>query len=162
MTAFAAVALVAVLLPLPVARVRGRRRHRLAVVSYVRTPMAERVDFDRVADALVETGWEPGDPILVVGSMADFRSPLEWYLPGDVTLAEAEPAGACAKLWVVTDVPSAGRSSTCRGRNPRGCRTAEVARVNWSGTLAAEAEAAAGHYDSADGGGCGEVEDRVT
>ena len=40
-------------------------------------------------------GWKKGDPILVVGSLPDFRSPLEWYLPDDVTLAEAEPAGKC-------------------------------------------------------------------
>jgi hypothetical protein len=127
--------------------------------------MAERVDYDRVADTLVETGWEPGDPILlVVGSVTDFRSPLEWYLPGDVTLPEAEPVGACAELWVVTDVPD-GRTlldlANPESRTEVG--SAEVARVNWSGTLAAEAEAAAGHYlDSADGGGClRPVEDRV-
>ena len=94
MTAFAAVALAAALLPLSrraalAAAVAGVG---LAVFSYVRSPMAERPDFDRVADALVAEGWKPGDPILVVGSLPDFRSPLEWYLPGDVILAEAEPA----------------------------------------------------------------------
>ncbi|MGH3041284.1 MAG: hypothetical protein ACRDNG_06050, partial [Gaiellaceae bacterium] len=166
-TAFAAVALVAVLLPLPrrAAVAAAAAGISLAVVSYVRTPMAERVDFDRVADALVETGWEPGDPILVVGSLADFRSPLEWYLPGDVTLPEAKPAGACAELWVVTDVPAGRTLLDLAGPESRAdAGTVEVARVNWSGTVAAEAEAAAGHYlDSAAGGGClRPLEDRVT
>jgi mannosyltransferase len=167
-TAFAAVALAAVLLPLPrrAAFAAAAAGIALAVISYVRTPMAERVDYDRVADALVEAGWTPGDPILlVVGSMTDFRSPLEWYLPGDVTLPEAEPAGACAELWVVTDVPD-GRTLVDLARPERRADvgTVEVARVNWSGTLAAEAEAAAGHYlDSAEGGGClRPIEDRVT
>ena len=42
--------------------------------------------------------------------------------------------------------------------------TVEVARVGWSGTLAAEAEAAEGRYlDSAAGDGClFPIEDRVT
>jgi hypothetical protein len=166
-TAFAAVALVAVLVPWPrrAAIVAAAAGIALAIVSYVRTPMAERVDFDRLADAVVATGWAPGDPILVVGSMADFRSPLEWYLPGNVTLAEAEPAGACAELWVVTDVPAGRTLVDLAGAETRAeVGSAEVARVNWSGTLAAEADAAAGHYlDSANGGGClRPVEDRVT
>ncbi len=93
-TAFAAVALAAVLCPLPrrAALAAAAAGIALAVAAYVRTPMAERPDFDRVADALVAEGWERGDPILVIGSLPDFRSPLEWYLPGGVTLAEAEPA----------------------------------------------------------------------
>jgi hypothetical protein len=166
-TAFAAVALAAVLLPLPrrAALAAGAAGLALAVLGYVRSPMDERVDFDRVADALVEAGWAPGDPLLVVGSLPDYRSPLEWYLPGEVTLPEAEPRAPCAELWVVTDVP-AGRTlldlAQPAGRAEVG--TVEVARVAWSGTLAAEAEAAEGRYlDSAGGAGClAPVEDRVT
>jgi hypothetical protein len=157
-TAFAAVALAAVLLPLPrraavAAAVAGVG---LAVFAYVRSPMDTRVDFDRVADALVAEGWMPGDPILLVGSLPDFRSPLEWYLPGEVTLPEARPRRACREMWVVTDVP-AGRAlldlAQPAGRAEVG--TVEIARVAWTGTLAAEAEAAEGSYlDSADGSGC--------
>jgi hypothetical protein len=166
-TAFAAIALAAVLLPLPrrAAFAAAAAGVALAVFSYVRSPMDERVDFDRVADALVDAGWEPGDPILVVGSLPDFRSPLEWYLPGEVTLPEARPVAPCAELWVVTDVP-AGRTlldlARPAGREEVG--TVEVARVSWSGTLAAEAEAAEARYlDSAAGEGClFPVEDRVT
>ena len=127
--------------------------------------MAERVEFERVADALVEEGWESGDPILVVGSLPDFRSPLEWYLPGDVTLPEATADGECAEVWVVTDVP-AGRElldvapPTTRAE----VGSVEVARVPWSDVLAAEAEAGSGSYlESADGSGClRPLEDRVT
>ncbi len=166
-TAFAAIALAAVLVPLPrrAALAAAAAGLALAAVAYVRSPMDERVDFDRVADALVDAGWEPGDPILVVGSLPDFRSPLEWYLPGDVTLPEAEPLAPCAELWVVTDVP-AGRTlldlAQPAGRDEIG--TVEVARVAWSGTLAAEADAAGGRYlDSAAGAGClAPVEDRAT
>jgi hypothetical protein len=113
----------------------------------------------------VDAGWEPGDPILVVGSLPDFRSPLEWYLPGEVTLPEARPLAPCAELWVVTDVP-AGRTlidlAQPAGRLEVG--TVEVARVDWSGTLAAEADAAGARYlDSAAGGGClAPLERRVT
>jgi hypothetical protein len=163
-TAFAAVALAAVLLPLPrrAALAGAAAGVALAVFAYVRTPMAERVDFDRVADALVETGWKPGDPILVVGSLPDFRSPLEWYLPGEVTLPEAEPARACQTMWVVTDVP-AGRELIGAGEGVE-VGSAEVARVAWSGALIAEAAAAGGRYlDSAAGAGClRPVEDRLT
>jgi hypothetical protein len=163
-TAFAAVALAAVLLPLPrrAALAGAAAGVALAVFAYVRTPMAERVDFDRVADALVETGWKPGDPILVVGSLPDFRSPLEWYLPGEITLPEAEAARPCQTMWVVTDVP-AGRELIGPGEGVE-VGSAEVARVPWSGALIAEAAAAGGRYlDSAAGAGClRPVEDRLT
>ena len=166
-TAFAAVALAAVLLPLPrrAALAAGAVALALAVFGYVRSPMDERVDFDRVAEALADVGWEPGDPILVVGSLPDFRSPLEWYLPGDVTLPEAEPKAPCADLWVVTDVP-AGRAliDLAQPADSMEVGTVEVAHVGWSGTLAAEAEATGARYlDSAGGSGClAPIEARVT
>jgi hypothetical protein len=166
-TAFAAVALAAVVLPLPrrAAVAAAAAGLALAVVSYVRSPLDTRVDFDRVADALVDAGWEPGDPILVVGSLPDFRSPLEWYLPGDVTLPRAEPTGACGDLWVVTDVP-AGRTllDLAQPADRLEVGTVEVARVSWNGTLAAQAATADGGYlDSANGAGClAPLERRVT
>lgn len=166
-TAFAAVALAAVLLPLPrrAALAGAAAGVALAVFAYVRTPMAERPDFDRVADALVEAGWEPGDPILLVGSFLDFRSPLEWYLPGEVTLPEAEPARPCAEMWIVTDVP-AGRELIDLGEPAAHADvgTVEVARLPWSGAQVADAAAAGGRYlDSAAGAGClRPVESRVT
>jgi hypothetical protein len=166
-TAFAAVALAAVLLPLPrrAALTAAALGLALAVFSYVRAPMPERVDFDRVADALVDAGWAPGDAILVIGSLPDFRSPLEWYLPGDVTLPEATPREACTAVWVVTDVAE-GRElldlASPERRNDVG--TVEVARVPWNDSLVAEAESAGGRYlDSAAGAGClRPLEDRTT
>jgi Dolichyl-phosphate-mannose-protein mannosyltransferase len=157
-TAFAAVALAAVLLPLPRRTAFGAAALglALAVFSYVRAPMPERPDFDQVADALVDAGWAPGDPILVVGSLPDFRSPLEWYLPGGVTLPEAAPREACTDVWVVTDVPR-GRDlldlASPASREDVGA--VEVARVPWNGGLVGEAEARGGRYlDSAAGAGC--------
>jgi mannosyltransferase len=157
-TAFAGVALAAVLLPLPrrAAFAAAALGLALAVFSYVRAPMPERGDFDRVADALVDAGWAPGDPILVVGSLPDFRSPLEWYLPGNVTLPEAAPREACAEVWVVTDVPRGRELLDLASPASRvDVGTAEVARVPWNGSLVGEAEARGGRYlDSADGAGC--------
>lgn len=166
-TAFAAVALAAVLVPLPrrAALAAAAAGVGLVVVAYVRTPMVVRVDFDRVADALVEAGWKPGDPILVVGSLPDFRSPLEWYLPGEVTLPEAESAGGCAAVFVVTDVPAGRSLLDLAGTGAREeVGTVEVARVAWNDALAAAAATAEGGYlDSAAGTGClRPVEDRIT
>ena len=157
-TAFAAVALAALLLPLPrrAAYAAAAAGLAVAVGAYVRTPMAERPDFDRVADTLVEVGWEPGDPILVVGTLFDFRSPLEWYLPGDVTLAQAEPARECSRLFVVTDVPD-GRDllDVTEPASRVDVGGVEVARLTWRDTLAAEAEYFDGDFlDSAGGRGC--------
>jgi hypothetical protein len=161
------VALAAVLLSLPrrAALTAAALGLALAVFSYVRAPMPERVDFDRVAGALVEAGWAPGDAILVIGSLPDFRSPLEWYLPGDVTLPEAAPREACTAVWVVTDVAE-GRELLDQASPERrdDVGTVEVARVPWADSLAAEAESAGGRYlDSAAGAGClRPLEDRTT
>jgi hypothetical protein len=166
-TAFAAVALAAVLLPLPRrwAVAGATAAVALAVYSYVNKPMAERVDLDRVADALVDLGWEPGDPILVVGTFADYRSPLEWYLPGDVTLPEAEPQRSCPTMWVVTDIPD-GLELIDRSDPAAVARAgrAEIARIPWSRAHDADAATFGGRYlDSADGAGCLEPsEGRVT
>jgi mannosyltransferase len=164
-TAFAAVALAAALLPLPrrAALAAAAAGVGLAVFSYVTSPMAERPDFDRVADALVAEGWKPGDPILVVGSLPDFRSPLEWYLPGDVILAEAAPAKTCTTLFVVTDVPDGHELLDETGSTSSvDVRAVEVARVPWSRSLVAEADFAGGRFlDSAAGQGClRPIEDR--
>ena len=157
-TAFAAIALAAVLVPLPrraayAVAVAGLA---VAVAAYARTPMAERPDFDRVADTLVDEGWEPGDPILVVGSLFDFRSPLEWYLPGGVTLAQAEPASECSRLFVVTDIQD-GREllDVTEPASRVDVGTAEVARLPWRSSLVAEADHFDGDFlDSAGGEGC--------
>ena len=166
-TPFAAAALAAVLLPLPRrAAVAGAAAGlAVAVLAYVQSPVDERVPFDDVADALVATGWQPGDPILVLGSLPDFRSPLEWYLPGDVTLAEARPREPCAEVWVVTDVPDGRGLIALADPETRGeAGSVEVARVPWDGGVENEAESRGGRYlDSAGGRGCLlPTENRVT
>jgi Dolichyl-phosphate-mannose-protein mannosyltransferase len=154
-SAFAAVALAAtlVLLPRRPALVVLGAGVALAVFGYVRSPVDERVPFDRVAATLDEAAWEPGDPILIVASLPDFRSPLEWYLPGDVVLSEAVPARPCAEVWVVTDVPE-GRAllDLAEPASREKVESVEVARVPWNERLAAEAESRDGRYlDSAAG-----------
>ena len=166
-TPFAAVALAAVLFALPrrAAIAAAAAGVALAVFGYVRMPMADRPDFDRVANALVEEGWKPGDPILVVGSLLDFRSPLEWYLPGDVTLAQAEPARTCGTLFVVTDIADGRELLDVVGPESRvDLGNAEVARLPWRSSLVAEADYFDGDFlDSAAGAGCLQpTEDRVT
>jgi len=166
-TPFAAAALAAVLLPLPRrAAVAGAAAGlALAVFAYVQSPVDERVPFDDVADALVATGWQPGDPILVLGSLHDFRSPLEWYLPGDVTLATAVPREPCDEVWVVTDVPEGrGLLALARPTDRAEAGTVEVARVPWDGRWEDVAESRGGRYlDSAGGAACLlPTENRVT
>jgi len=166
-TVFAAVALAATLTPLPrrlapVAAVAGVA---LAAVGYLWSPVDERVPFDRVAAGLDEAGWEPGDPILVIGSLPDFRSPLEWYLPGDVVLSEAVPARACDEVWVVTDTPR-GKDflDLTRPASRREVETVAIALVPWSQNLVRSAERREGRYlaSSADPGCLRPIERRVT
>lgn len=164
---FAAVALAAVLLPLPRRAVPlgVAAAVSLAAVGYLRSPVDERVPFDEVASALVAEGWAPGDPLLVFGSFTDFRSPLEWYLPGEVVLEEAVPERRCEEVYVVTDIPD-GRSfvegAPVRSRAETG--PVLVARVGWEGRLVGEAERLGGRYAAADGAaGClRPLEERVT
>ena len=166
-TPFAAVALAAVLLALPrrAALAGAAAALALAVLTYVESPVDERVPYDEVADALVATGWQPGDPMVVLGSLTDFRSPLEWYLPGDVTLATAVPREPCDEVWVVTDVPEGrGLLALARPTDRAEAGTVEVARVPWDGRWEDVAESRGGRYlDSARGAGCLlPTENRVT
>jgi Dolichyl-phosphate-mannose-protein mannosyltransferase len=166
-TAFAAVALAAALLPLPrrVVPVALAAGVALAVFGYVRSPLDERDRFDRVANGLTAVGWEPGDPILLFGSLPDLRSPLEWYLPGDVVLPEAVPNGPCAEMWVVAAAPEGGDFLDRAGANGREeVGSVEVARVRWSEELVAEAESLGGRYlDSGGDAAClRPIEERVT
>ncbi len=166
-TPFAAVALAAVLLALPrrAALAGAAAGLALAVLAYVESPVDERVPYDEVADALVATGWQPGDPMVVLGSLTDFRSPLEWYLPGDVTLATAVPREPCDEVWVVTDVPEGrGLLALARPTDRAEAGTVEVARVPWDGRWEDVAESRGGRYlDSARGAGCLlPTENRVT
>ena len=68
--------------------------------------------YDRIAHALVADGWRPGDAVAVFGNRAEFRSPLEWYLPGRPRLSNLAATRIDEPLFVV-----GGRSLTV-GRLP--------------------------------------------
>lgn len=57
--------------------------------------------YDRMARALVAHGWRPGDDVAVFGSRDEFRSPLEWYLPGRPLLSNARLAYIDEPVFVV-------------------------------------------------------------
>jgi hypothetical protein len=50
--------------------------------------------YNKMASALVAEGWRASNPIAVLGDLAAFRSPLEWYLPGFPVLARVSAARA--------------------------------------------------------------------
>jgi hypothetical protein len=71
-----------------------------------------RIEYDRVADALIDEGWGVDDPILINLPRAETstRIAVGWYLPGRPTFARAPRAGnKCLTLFVV------GHSSTLTG-----------------------------------------------
>ncbi len=77
---------IVVLLPLAGAPVRRRAALTVAVscaaaAGYVWVQRVPDPPFRGIAAALVSEGWRPWDPVLVAGSPAAYRSPLEWYLP---------------------------------------------------------------------------------
>ena len=57
-----------------------------ATASFVVAQFHPGPPYDRFAHALVANGWRPGDAVAVYGNRSEFRSPLEWYLPGRPTL----------------------------------------------------------------------------
>jgi hypothetical protein len=74
----------------------------LIVLGFVRSDRVEPVAYDGVAQALVELGWSPTDPIVVRGSFYAFRGPLEWYLPNRPRLARGGAGStSCPRLYIV-------------------------------------------------------------
>jgi len=80
---FAAIALVAALgaLPRRVTATAAVGLAALAVGSYGWNQFRPSTSYAAIADALVDKGWQPRDPVAVFGGFYDYRSPLEWYLP---------------------------------------------------------------------------------
>ena len=147
-TAFAAIALAAVLAAAPApGGVRGRRRRPrargLRLRPHARWPSGRlRPGRGRARRG----GLGAGRPDPRRRLAPDFRSPLEWYLPGDVTLARGRAAGDLRRAVGRDGRARAG--ATCSTSPQPASRddvgTVEVARVAWNGTLAAEADAAEG------------------
>jgi hypothetical protein len=57
--------------------------------------------YDRVARALVAEGWRRGDDVAVFGNRSEYRSPLEWYLPGNPRLADSVPSLIDEPVFVI-------------------------------------------------------------
>ena len=135
---FAAVAVAAGLaaLPRPVALAATAGAAVLLVASYVDTRGRIIPDYDRVADALVEEGWQEGDPILVFGPPYQLLHPLDWYLPGS-SLAIADWNGSsCERVYVVS-VGGRGRALVS-GVSTRRVRRIVIGRIPYRPELAAE------------------------
>jgi hypothetical protein len=58
----------------------------VATASFVVAQFHPGPQYNRLAHALVADGWRPGDAVAIYGSRSEYRSPLEWYLPGRPTL----------------------------------------------------------------------------
>jgi hypothetical protein len=58
--------------------------------------------YDVIARRLVAAGWSGSQPIAVFGDPYAYRTPLEWYLPHQPSLAFASPrAASCANVLLV-------------------------------------------------------------
>ena len=109
---FAALAAGALLaaLPRPVAVAGAVATLALAVGGFLREQDFEPPPYERVAEALEDEGWHPGDPIAIsggahelpaLGSIYGLRSPVGWYLPGhpELVLPPDEGAAACERAF---------------------------------------------------------------
>jgi hypothetical protein len=75
------------------------------VLSVERGPSAP-ADYRGMAQALVDEGWEPSDPIILVGPLYATRDPLRWYLPGHPDLRVGVPtAQQCPRTYLVERQP---------------------------------------------------------
>ena len=135
---FAAIALAALAAALP--RVGAGAAACLAaallVYGFSQGDRVKPAPYDRVADALVSEGWSTRDPVILFGNFYAFRSPLEWYLPGQpaLTLGEARKQ-PCTSVFVVA-LGSAARNRTLHAsalaetRQVRGILVARLGRPN--------------------------------
>jgi hypothetical protein len=72
-----------------------------AAASFVWAQFTPGPAYDRVARALVADGWRPGDDVAVFGNRSEFRSPLEWYLPGRPVLSTTVASRIDEPVFVV-------------------------------------------------------------
>lgn len=72
-----------------------------ACASFVWAQQNPGPAYDRIAHALVADGWRTGDAVAVFGNRSEFRSPLEWYLPGNPLLASAAAAQIDEPIFVI-------------------------------------------------------------
>ena len=105
---FAAIALAALpaRLPRPAGYGVAVATAALMALAVVRAESTPPTPYDGVSRLLVDEGWRPADPIVLLGSGADFfayRSPLEWYLPQQptLTLGERDAGRSCPAIYVL-------------------------------------------------------------
>lgn len=113
---FSAIALAALAAALPrvAATAAACLAAALLVYGFTEGDRVKPVSYDRVADALVSEGWSTRDPVVLFGNFYAFRSPLEWYLPGQPALTLGETRRQpCTRVFVVA-LGSAARSRTLR------------------------------------------------
>lgn len=87
---FVAIALVTALsaLPFRVSALAGAAACAAAATAFAWVQVVSPpTPFQGIAEALVDAGWRPHDPVVVFGPWFDYRSPLEWYLPHSPALA---------------------------------------------------------------------------
>jgi hypothetical protein len=105
---FAAVGLAALpaAVPRPLGYALGLAAAASVAVGAIVSESTPPTPYDGISAALVAEGWRPSDPTVLFGGSGDFfayRSPLEWYLPGQpyLTLGEPQPARKCRAVFVV-------------------------------------------------------------
>lgn len=93
--------------------------------------------YDRVADALVEQGWDDGDPILLLGPRYAYLHPLDWYLPGSRLELASLDGRVCARVFVV-GVGGQGRALTAAAASESRVKRVVIARIPYRTGLADE------------------------
>jgi hypothetical protein len=136
---FAAVAIAAALtaLPRPLAMAATASAAALVVVGYAHKSGRIIPDYDLVAAALVQEGWQEQDPILVFGPPYQLLHPLDWYLPGSRLEVANWNGKPCARVYVI-GVGGRGRALTA-GIPTRRVRRIVIGRLPYRPDLAAQA-----------------------
>jgi hypothetical protein len=99
---FAVIAIAALVaaLPRPAGLAAGAAAIGLATAATIDAPpMAPPAD--RIAQTLVEQGWDGDDSIVLIADFYGFRSPIGWYLPGQPFLHHVGLDGSGGRVFLV-------------------------------------------------------------
>jgi hypothetical protein len=78
----------------------------LSVWAFTVDSALGRTPYDEISGGVVETGWEPSDPIVLFAPFPQVV-PLSWYLPGHPRLRLARPGpGSCRHVVAVVENPA--------------------------------------------------------